>query len=150
LLGTCHMSNHGTSPCNMEQRIGSTCQKVYLGGQAKVLRFRVPPLSFASISRPLVIGHFLDGDFYFVIAVGAVRYEDGSFWIASNHMDRGHLIKASLRVSTYQVGCAKQKCKNIGGGYGCDTSTDSEYCTNCQTSCSVTLCEVAGLWRWRR
>lgn len=58
-------------------------------GQAKVLRFRVPPVSFASISRPLVRGHFLDGDFYFVVAVEAVRYEDGSSWISSNHMGGG-------------------------------------------------------------
>ncbi|HXG92129.1 MAG TPA: hypothetical protein VNN73_07120 [Blastocatellia bacterium] len=110
-------------------------------GQTKVLKFRVPPVSFASISRPLVRGHFLDGDFYFAIAVGAVRYEDGSSWIAINYMGGGRLIKASSRASTYQVGCAKQKCKNLGGsGYKCEDSTDSEYCTNCQTSCSATLC----------
>lgn len=110
-------------------------------GQTKVLRFRVPPLSFASISKPLARGDYLEGDFYLAIAVGAVRYEDGSSWIASNYMGGWHLIKASSRASTYQVGCAKQKCKNLGGsGYKCEDSTDSEYCTNCQTSCIVTLC----------
>jgi hypothetical protein len=108
-------------------------------GESRVLRFLAPPVSFVSVTNDFVSNGILTGDFYLTVLVSEVRYEDGSTWMASR-IGNGRVIQVSLRNALSQVGCARQKCKNIGGGYACEASTNSEYCTNRQVSCSDTLC----------
>lgn len=113
--------------------------KAIPAGERRVFRFSAPPVSFVSMSKDFISDGILSGDFHMTVSVSEVRYEDGSSWIAmrpGNH----RLINVSSRSVTPQQGCAKQKCKNIGGGYACEASTNSEYCTNTQTSCCDTLC----------
>lgn len=113
--------------------------KAIPAGEKVTLRFIGQSPSFASMTSTLAKNGGLDGDFYFSIGVSEVRYEDGSSWIVKR-LGNGYLLNASMKYSLPQVGCAKQKCKNIGGGYACESSTASEYCTNHQTSCTDTLC----------
>lgn len=108
-------------------------------GERRVLKFLAAPVSFVSATKDFVSNGVLSGDFYLTVSVAEVRYEDGSSWMA-RRVGNSRLINASLRNAVSQYGCAKQKCKNIVGGYACDTSTNSEYCTNHQTSCCDTLC----------
>ncbi|MFN7948051.1 MAG: hypothetical protein U0Z53_22060 [Blastocatellia bacterium] len=114
--------------------------RILSAGDKVTLRFVGQPLSFAAMSGALVKNGGLDGDFHSIVAVSEVRYEDGSSWIV-RRMGSGYLISASMKYKPVQAGCAKQKCKNLGGsGYTCEGSSDSEYCTNRQTTCANTLC----------
>lgn len=111
-------------------------------GKTVTLRFVGKSLSFASMGDALQKDGILNGEFRFSIAVSEARYEDDTSWIAKRLIGHSFLINASsMTYRLPQTGCAKQKCKNLGGaGYTCEGSADSEYCTNKQSSCTATLC----------
>ncbi len=125
-------------------------------GEGKTLQ--LPIVSFGQVSKTLIRGGRLEGDYRLEIAVTEILFEDLSTWTigqkvavqkqASNTL----IVKASFRVGTVPLTvtpikaapiCPKQKCKLVEGppdGYTCVSSEFEEYCTNCITSCCNTVC----------
>lgn len=125
-------------------------------GEGRILQLSI--VSFGQVSKPLIQGGRLEGDYRLEIAVTEILFEDLSTWTvgqkvavqkqASNTL----IVKVSFRVGTVPLtvtplkaapNCPKQSCKYVEGppdGYRCEGSGHDEYCTNCVTSCCSTLC----------
>jgi len=119
--------------------------KNILAGAVGTIVFTKPFTTFVAVSRPLLKGGSLDGNFSLTVSVTEAKYEDGSTWIAAR-IEKGYrrssLKNVAFTKTPSQTGCAKQKCDLASGQstYSCEASMRSEYCTNNVTSCTNTIC----------
>jgi len=102
-----------------------------------------PVVNFGKLSKNYISRDILTGSYRIDIIVSEVVFEDETNWIGKNRALNSFVQFASFSTVSTQAGCPKQKCKYVSEGgahYICETSSDSEFCTNCSSSCIVTLC----------
>ncbi|HMV99632.1 MAG TPA: hypothetical protein PL157_11820 [Acidobacteriota bacterium] len=124
-----------------------------------------PIVTFANEAHKLVQKGQLEGNFTISVAVTEVVFIDGSSWqemvpevdtvntkiakvepVAFRKLSKIAKFAVTPFVVPANMQCPKQKCKyvpasgSLPGYYECEASANFEFCTNCVTTCCVTIC----------